>query len=275
MNSHAVAIIAYRSEPDNDELASLRQCFVTLGQHPLLLICPESLQPASYLREAALAGVRLSLVRFSDHWFRSVSTYNKLMLSVDFYEQLSMYEYLLIYQLDAWVFSDALDSWCARGYSYVGAPFFNDRDELFPFAGNGGFSLRKVSAFLALLHGSVNRKEYNYDFMTIHLPARTKLRGQLKRILHGGEMCLCRLSSKWYCRLIPGHEDFIFAKAFSLLGVDNVPLPQEAAYFSFERCPELLFSWTKGNLPFGCHAYRKYGRSFWNKWIIPGSVSCK
>ena len=273
MNSHAVAIIAYRSEPDNDELASLRQCFVTLGQHPLLLICPESLQVDSYLREAALAGVRLSLVRFSDHWFRSVSTYNKLMLSVDFYERLSMYEYLLIYQLDAWVFSDALDSWCARGYSYVGAPFFNDRDELFPFAGNGGFSLRKVPDFLALLRGSATMREWDRDFLTIRLPARTRLRGQLKRVLHWGEMCLCRISTKWYCRLMREHEDFIFAKAFSFLGKKHVPLPREAAAFAFERRPELLFTWTEGKLPFGCHAYKKYGQTFWNQWIKSDGIS--
>lgn len=267
MSTNAVAIIAYRAEPDNDELASLRQCFVTLGQHTLLLICPESLRADIYLREAARSGVQLSLVRFSDHWFRSVSTYNKLMLSVDFYERLSMYEYLLIYQLDAWVFSDELDSWCARGYSYIGAPFFNDREELFPFAGNGGFSLRKVPDFLALLRGSANTREYDHDFWAIDLPAKTKLRGQLKRVLHRGEMSLCRLSTKWYCRLMPEHEDFIFAKAFSFLGKKHIPLPREAAQFSFERCPEWLFTWTEGRLPFGCHAYGKYGKTFWNKWI--------
>ena len=267
MNSHAIAIIAYRPDPDNDELASLRQCFVTLGNHPLLLICPESLQEDVYMLEAARSGVQLSLVRFSDHWFRSVSTYNKLMLSVDFYERFSVYEYLLVYQLDAWVFSDELDNWCARGYSYIGAPFFNDRGELFPFAGNGGFSLRKVPDFLALLRGSANTRDCDHDFLAIRLPAKTDLRAQLKRILHRCEMCLCRLSTKWYCRLMWEHEDFIFAKAFSLLGKKHVPLPREAAQFAFERRPELLLTWTEGRLPFGCHAYKKYGQNFWNRWI--------
>lgn len=84
MSSHAIAIIACRPEPDNDELASLRQCFVTLGNHPLLLICPESLQEDVYMLEAAQSGVQLSLVRFPDHWFRSVSTYNKLMVVLIF-----------------------------------------------------------------------------------------------------------------------------------------------------------------------------------------------
>lgn len=272
MSLHAVAIIAYRAEPNNDELASLRQCLVTLRKHPLLLICPESLQTSAYQCEAARIGVHLYPIRFSDHWFQSVSSYNRLMLSVDFYERLRMYKYLLIYQLDAWVFSDELDKWCARGYSYIGAPFFNDRHELFPFAGNGGFSLRRVPDFLDLLHGSANMQECDYKFFTIRLPARTKLREYLKSILHWGEMCLCRVSSKWYCRLMREHEDFIFAKAFSFLGKTHIPLPREAAQFAFERCPELLFTWTEGKLPFGCHAYKKYGQTFWNQWINPNTI---
>ena len=62
------------------------------------------------MREAARSGVQLGLLRFSDHWFHRVSTYNKLMLSLDFYVRFSAYGYLLVYQLDAWVFSDELDN---------------------------------------------------------------------------------------------------------------------------------------------------------------------
>lgn len=272
MNSHAVAIIAYRAKPNDDELASLRQCLAILGKHPLLLICPESLQISTYQYEADRLGTQLLPVRFSDRWFRSVLTYNRLMLSIDFYERLRMYEYLLIYQLDAWVFSDELDMWCARGYSYIGAPFFNDRHELFPFAGNGGFSLRRIPDFINLLRGFSNMRKCNYKFCTVRLPSKTKPRGYLKHILHCGEMCLCRVSTKWYCRLMWEHEDFIFAKAFSFLGEKHIPLPHEAAHFAFERCPELLFTWTNGKLPFGCHAYKKYGQTFWNQWIHPNAI---
>ncbi len=269
MPSSAVAIIAYRAEPDAGELASLRQCCATLGRHPLFLVCPASLPAGHYLEEAARAGARLEPVRFPDHWFQSVRTYNRLMLDSEFYERFSMVEYLLVYQLDAWVFSDALEEWCARGYSYVGAPFFNDRHELFPFVGNGGFSLRKIPDFIALLRGTLPMREYDRDFPEVRLPARTRLRGALKRLLHRAEMRLCRASSKWYCRLMWEHEDFIYAKAFSLLGRQHAPVPREAARFAFERCPELLFAWTGGKLPFGCHAHGKYGQSFWKQWIPP------
>ena len=106
----------------------------------------------------------------------------------------------------------------------------------------------------------------------ISIELLAKLREYLKSILHWGEMCLCRVSSKWYCRLMREHEDFIFAKAFSFLGKTHIPLPREAAQFAFERCPELLFTWTEGKLPFGCHAYKKYGQTFWNQWINPNTI---
>lgn len=269
MGSSAVAIIAYRAEPDADELASLRQCCATLGAHPLFLVCPQSLPVGRYMAEAERLGARLEAVRFPDRWFRSVRTYNRLMLNAGFYDRFSAFTYLLLYQLDAWVFSDALESWCARGYSYMGAPFFNDRHELFPFAGNGGFSLRKIPDFLALLRGTLPMRAYDREFTGVCLPARTPLRGEIKRWRHRGEMWLCRASSRWYCRLLREHEDFIYAKAFSLLGKRHMPSPREAAHFAFERCPEELFAWTGGQLPFGCHAYRKYGRTFWSRWIRP------
>ncbi len=63
------------------------------------------------------------------------------------------------------------------------------------------------------------------------------------------------------------HEDFIFSKAFSLAGKSRVPPPQQAAFFSFERRPNLLYTWTEKKLPFGCHAYKKYNSDFWQSHI--------
>ena len=74
------------------------------------------------------------------------------MLSPQFYETFANFEYILIYQLDAFVFYDALEEFCALGYDYIGAPWprflWNRyrRTPKTPRVGNGGFSLRKVKA---------------------------------------------------------------------------------------------------------------------------------
>ena len=50
--------------------------------------------------------------------------YNRLMMSEQFYRAFEGYEYILIYQLDCLVFSNALEEWCRKGYDYIGAPWF-------------------------------------------------------------------------------------------------------------------------------------------------------
>lgn len=44
------------------------------------------------------------------------------MLSAEFYDRFAAYEYVLIYQLDAFVFADRLAEFCQMGYDYIGAP---------------------------------------------------------------------------------------------------------------------------------------------------------
>jgi hypothetical protein len=188
------------------------------------------------------------------------------MLHPGFYHCFEKWDYILVYQLDAWVFRDELEKWCEKEYAYIGAPFFTDRGELMPFAGNGGLSLRHVQSFIMVLEGTYRPKRWNSAFMFTRIPARNALRMAVKHTIHLLEMAFCRLSTKWYCSLLHEHEDFIFSKVFSLLGDKNVPLPHEAALFAFERFPRKLFAMTNGVLPFGCHAFEKYDPEFWQTW---------
>jgi hypothetical protein len=41
------------------------------------------------------------------------------MKSKQFYERFVAYDYMLIYQLDAYVFKDELDDWSAKGYDLL------------------------------------------------------------------------------------------------------------------------------------------------------------
>ncbi len=65
------------------------------------------------------------------------------MLSPTFYDAFQAYRYVLIYQLDALVFSDRLTEWCEMDWDYVGAPWLKCADSPWVGAsrvGNGGFS---------------------------------------------------------------------------------------------------------------------------------------
>lgn len=63
------------------------------------------------------------IVPFPDTYFKGIAGYNRLMMSPEFYETFAQWEYILIYQTDAWVFSDRLSEWCSKGYDYIGAPW--------------------------------------------------------------------------------------------------------------------------------------------------------
>ena len=115
---------------------------------------------------------------FSDEYFASLRGYNKLVLDELFYMRFLKYQYMLIYQLDAFVFKDELLLWAEKGYDYIGAPWIppkhsyltlrgrlkiqlkyfiytllnDDRRKLKKYCnyqvGNGGFSLRKINKML-------------------------------------------------------------------------------------------------------------------------------
>ena len=156
------------------------RCISVLGTHPIVIVKPES------LRLDALLDRHPSLLseNFADEFFADPKGYNRLMLSRGFYDRFAAYEYMLIHQLDAFVFSDQLMDWCSRGYDYIGAPwlppgqvpgwfgqtliavrrkchrFLNKkrrskepgtRPQFTYSAGNGGFSLRRVAAMRRVL----------------------------------------------------------------------------------------------------------------------------
>src|SRR6266487_2982895 len=117
----AVVIPVYRPQMTAYEEISLNQCLKILGRYPLIFISPDDLDMSSYLTRAPHAEVRT----FASSHFQNLDAYDRLLLSKPFYDRFRDYRYILIYQLDAFVFSDQLEDWCARGFDYVGAPWID------------------------------------------------------------------------------------------------------------------------------------------------------
>lgn len=146
MSSVAVVVPGYnRAEFTEDEEISFRHLEHYLGRYDKFLVVPQSL---------AIERPGFHIQRFPDSYFGSAIANARLMLSPTFYGAFQSYRYVLIYQLDALVFSDRLMEWCASDWDYVGAPWLKCADSPWVGAsrvGNGGFSLRKVSSFLRVL----------------------------------------------------------------------------------------------------------------------------
>ncbi len=260
-----VAIPIYQEQLSPYEAISLEQGIRILNKYPLILVKPESLDVSHILEKYP----QLQTQNFDDAYFKSTLTYNRLLLSEEFYERFLAYDYMLIYQLDAFVFRDELSDWCSRGYDYIGAPWrieidfdskwkewiwnlkkkiaiwFDLKEERYGKygpkeiimkrgVGNGGFSLRKTKKLLSLIPENRAKIEKYLELAKTH-PAYNE------DMFWGIEM-------NRYSRKL------------------SIPDWRTALRFAVEHMPEKAYGLNKG-LPFGCHAWDIYETEFWKKYI--------
>ena len=63
-------------------------------------------------------------------------------------------------------------------------------------------------------------------------------------------------------------EDFYWTKKVAVVFNDFKVAPvEDAAKFSFEVNPSLLYKMNNNQLPFGCHGWEKYEPEFWKQYI--------
>lgn len=111
----AVVIPIYLPSLSNSERISLEQCLKLLSSYSIVVIKPESLDLDDIINFFGLTHIEA----FPDKHFVSLRAYNKLVLSEEFYRSFQHYTYMLIYQLDAYVFKDELLNWANKGLSLI------------------------------------------------------------------------------------------------------------------------------------------------------------
>ncbi len=264
-----VVIPVYKQQISEWEEMSLRQCCKVLSNHAICLVTHEGLDCREYYRIAQEFNIQLLRENFDAYYFSGIPGYNALMMSKEFYLRFKQYDYMLVYQLDAYVFRDELDYWCDKGYDYIGAPWFFNCDsheeevELWK-VGNGGLSLRRIDTHIRVL--------------TRKLPVL----GLKELVGRSAHMSFLKRACSIFAHLIGWHntidyfvrtyehfEDFFWCEKIPSLSLDyKIPSAQEAVPFSFELSPAYLYELNNNTLPFGCHAWQKYEyESFWKKYI--------
>ena len=222
----AVVIPTYKEGLNELEKISLAQVKKVLGKYPLIFVAPEG-KNLSYLEQSN------GTTYFPPQFFKSKETYNYLMTSPAFYKTFDNYDYILIYQLDAFVFYDALEYFCSLGYDYIGAPWPRSLAYKFPNykaarVGNGGFSLRNVKACYNVL--------INHE----------------------------KSINQWNKQQLP--EDVFFGYCGVRDDCDFNVAPINIAYkFSAEYNPPRVVKKNGNKLPFGCHAWRIFYSDFYIK----------
>ena len=261
--ANIVVIPIHKVTPYTEEINSLCQCIEILGRHPICIVCPKIFDEAIYKNIFSNKKCSLIIERFDNSFFDSIAGYNRLMLDNVFYSRFSNFKYMLIYQLDAWVFRDELDYWCNQGYDYIGAPWIKrkGKDNTFEFdgVGNGGFSLRRIQHFIDVL----SYKGPIRDCSKLNLKPSFKNRIYKFLYSHGYQNTISYLKKDETL-----YEDIFLSIFLSDTKLKaNIPTPEIASQFAFEKEPSYLYSLSL-KLPFGCHAWQKYEYdTFWKQHI--------
>jgi hypothetical protein len=271
-SSSTVAIVVpmYKRALEADEEISYRHLMHFLGGFDKYLVSPESL---------GLSLDGFGVKSFRNEFFHSTATYSALLISAEFYRAFAAYKYILVYQLDSLVFSNRLLDWCAKDFDYVGAPWFREDGADFvagSAVGNGGLSLRKTETFLKVLAapGATTELEKYRDAMCAALPWYRWL------------FCLPYKLRKQFSLSVAKRRDILKEKGpipagnrlnedcfWSFKAADYCPdfkiaTVAEGLRFSFEMAPRLCYQRNGGQLPFGCHAWSKYDRKFWEPFLL-------
>ena len=251
-----------REELYPDEEISLRHLEHHLGHYDKYLIVPQS---------SKIEIQNFHLAKFDESFFGSVLANTRLMLSHQLYERFLDYEFVLIYHLDALVFSDDLEKWCDAGWDYIGPPWLVCDDSPWvkePGVGNGGFSLRNVRSCLRVLNSkaySITPKAYwqkKYASKPIHQQL-VNLPKRYFKYLHRFNN-VQRETSRFRRNedLFWGTRATTYVPEFKIAPVDV------ALKFAFEAIPRESLERTDGEMPFGCHAWPRYDREFWEPYLL-------
>ena len=258
--------LSNRSTFTEEEKISLNHLEHFLGSYDKFLVIPESL---------SIARDGFGTKRFSHKYFGSVAAHTQLMLSMDFYETFADYEFVLIYHLDALVFSDQLDAWCDRGFDFIGAPWIPHPDAPYHgftghegLVGNGGFSLRRVSSFLKVLR-SKRYSRHPAEHWDRYYAAAPLWKKALN--LHKFFLLFIRALNgvTRETRQLRKNEEYFWVHRGRHFYPDfKIATVEEALPFAFECVPRYCYEKNDNKLPFGCHAWTKYDPEFWAPHLL-------
>lgn len=251
----AIVIPIYKDAISEDERISLRHLEHYLGGYERYFIAPRGLE---------IGDSHTAIIYFHPSYFRSAKSYSRLMLSEKFYRSFRDYRYILIYQLDCLVFSDRLEEWCAKEYDYIGAPWLRTPDLDWSYqgperAGCGGFSLRNVSRCIEAIRRSNHAGFFDLARILLRIRPGHSWPAIKRSVMENPHAAATYVHN----------EDYWWSfHAKHYLPDFRVPEPNEALEFAFEVDPKVSYEKNNRRLPFGCHAWPRYDRAFWEPYLL-------
>ncbi len=245
--SVAVVIPIYEAQPEPNEVYVLYHFLKLYADYPVIFMTQMGLDVELYENAIRETGHRYaSFERFE---WKGYKQYINLLVSAEYYARFLKYEYILLAHLDAFAFGNDLESWCSKGYDYIGAVVYNQK-----FVGeyitssrmlrilnklgfirkdpiqNGGFSLRKTKA----LYDNCRR----FDWIIKNT-------------------AMVYLEDVFWCLRLPLINPFFRVAPTNIAKEFAIELPYASAT-NFKEVTDAL-----GTMPLGCHGWKTFGFPFW------------
>ena len=234
MNKCVTLVPVYKSRLTKNEELTLKFSIFELKLKNIVFIGPEKFDYSYYQENFK----HITIEKFSNEYFESVQGYSKLMLNLDFYNLFSSSTFMLLYQTDALIIRNDIESWCNQDFDYIGAPWPDKFQYLMQFdnfqnnpinvsasVGNGGLSLRRIQKCRELIN----------EFPELH-----------SFFINTGSS-----------------EDLFFGIGSNISRNFRTPNEITASLFSLELQPEKYYQINGKSISMGAHAWEKYNPKFW------------
>ncbi len=260
-----IIIPTHRPNLTAEDKISLVHLKKYLNKYDTFFVIPKNINSKAFTS----AGYKVKKVDIN--FFGTLRRVNEMFLNKKFYEIFKEYDFMLVYQLDALIFSNQLEKWLKSGYDFIAAPWFRpiigyfSHKQGYPSSGaNGGFCMRNIQKFIHVLDivdKSATRTSNNLSIR--------KLWFVLSILLGKSHKIWLNAPATNY----PFNEDGFWSyEAPKYLSGFKVAPFKQSIRFSFEKFPRKCFKANHYLLPFGCHAWKKYDESFWKPYLLKNSL---
>ncbi len=262
--------LSTRPELTEEEVISMRQIRHYFGNYEKFLIAPEGME---------VNHEGFGVKYFPRRFFGSVAAHGRMLNTPQFYSHFEDYEYIFFHHLDALAFSDQLEEWCGKDIDYIGPPWIKCEDSPWvdrPRVGNGGFTLLRIQKNLEVFRNRHLAEPITYwlDLFSFH--ATAPMIGKLERLkgIFPFSIIAKRLLKEWYetedpCPNNRNSDIFWSDRASEYLADFKVASVEDGLKFAFEVSPRTCLELNGGKMPFGCHAWARYDRAFWEPFLVP------
>lgn len=274
MNQSVVVIVPVYKVLNRSEIQSIESLNKLESQSDLnvCLVGSDFFVQLNYNRLTSLFSdfIILNNEYFDEEYFKDVVSYNRLLLSNEFYQRFKSYEYMVIFQTDAFIIKDSLDVFIDKGYTYIGAPWLvaDVPEKVGLSVGNGGFSLRHIPSFIQALSSDLIIPDF---FWKLYHPANNWKRRLFKLFVYLPAQFLSKIQGRSFyfekAKYNWMNEDIVWSQFIQDHKVFTLSSLEDALMFSFETMPRECYRLNKNKLPFGCHAFEKYDPQFWKSHI--------